>query len=284
MTAGPAEEGDPQLSLPGFARAEVRRVAPPPVRKPVETAATDPVAQVLVDLPLAHLDRPFDYAVPVTMADTAVPGARVKVRFAGQDVDGFVIARTAESDHPGRLQPLRRVVSAEPVLAAEIADLVGEVAARYAGTRSDVLRLAVPARHATTEKATSPEFTAPTARPDPAAWSAYQGGPGLLAAIGGAPDAGEPIRAVWTAGPGDDWSTLLAARAIENTLYVAAADHTPPIGVGHSMVVDPMGVVLAGLGETTGVAVAEASAERVSEVRRRNPALQLRRYRVEPID
>jgi primosomal protein N' (replication factor Y) len=218
MTAGPAEDGDPQLSLPGIARAEVRRVAPPPVRTPVETAATDPVAQVLVDLPLAHLDRPFDYAVPVTMADTAVPGARVKVRFAGQDVDGFVIARTAESDHPGRLQPLRRVVSAEPVLAAEIADLVGEVAARYAGTRSDVLRLAVPARHATTEKATSPEFTTPTARPDPAAWSAYQGGPGLLAAIGGAPDAGEPIRAVWTAGPGDDWSTLLAEAVLAASL------------------------------------------------------------------
>jgi predicted amidohydrolase len=102
-------------------------------------------------------------------------------------------------------------------------------------------------------------------------------------------DAGAELVAVpaeWVRGPLKEyhWSTLLAARAIENTLYVAAADHTPPIGVGHSMVVDPMGVVLAGLGETTGVAVAEASAERVSEVRRRNPALQLRRYRVEPID
>lgn len=102
-------------------------------------------------------------------------------------------------------------------------------------------------------------------------------------------DAGAELVAVpaeWVRGPLKEqhWSTLLAARAIENTLYVAAADHAPPIGVGSSAIIDPMGVVLAGLGETSGVAVAEASAERVQDVRRRNPALALRRYRVEPID
>jgi primosomal protein N' (replication factor Y) len=176
------------------------------VKKPVEPAEVDPVAQVLVDVPLAHLDRPFDYAVPATMSDAAVPGARVKVRFAGQDVDGFVIARIAESVHPTRLQPLRRVVSAEPVLSPEIAALVGEVAARYAGTRSDVLRLAVPARHATTEKAPSPAFATPSVAPEPARWSAYSGGSDFLEALG----RGDPARAVWTAAPGDDWPALLA--------------------------------------------------------------------------
>ena len=55
---------------------------------------------MLVDVPLAHLDRPFDYPVPATMADDAVPGARVKVRFAGQDVDGFVVERAAASRPP----------------------------------------------------------------------------------------------------------------------------------------------------------------------------------------
>jgi len=199
------DPGD-QLSLPGIARAEARKAKPPPVRKAVEIAAVAPVAQVLVDLPLAHLDRPFDYAVPAAMAETAVSGARVKVRFAGQDVDGFVLARTAESEHAGRLQPLRRVVSAEPVLSADVAALVGEVAARYAGTRSDVLRLAVPARHATTEKVLSREFATPTAAPDPARWSAYAGGRRLLEKLARA----EAARAVWTAAPGEDWPALLA--------------------------------------------------------------------------
>ena len=55
------------------------------------------------------------------VADAAVPGARVKVRFAGQDVDGYVVERTSTTDHTGRLQPLRRVVSPEPVLAPEVA-------------------------------------------------------------------------------------------------------------------------------------------------------------------
>jgi primosomal protein N' (replication factor Y) len=199
---------DPQgeLSLPGIVRAEARKAKPPAEKKPLALAQTDPVAQVLVDLPLAHLDRPFDYAVPATMAETAVPGARVKVRFAGQDVDGFVITRAAQSDHPGRLQPLRRVVSAEPVLTPEVAELVGEVAARYAGTRSDVLRLAVPARHATTEKKSSPDSPAWTLEPDPQSWASYDDGPAYLSGLA----AGESPRAVWTVGPADDWAPLLA--------------------------------------------------------------------------
>jgi primosomal protein N' (replication factor Y) len=209
MTAGPAE-GDEQLSLPGLVRAEARKAKRPAEKKAVAQAELDPIARVLVDLPLAHLDRPFDYAVPATMAATAVPGARVKVRFAGQDVDGYVVERAADTDHTGRLQFLRRVVSAEPVLSPEIADVVAEVAARYAGTRSDVLRLAVPPRHATTEKLPSTQAPLIVATPDPASWSPYGGGTDLLAAL----VAGQSPRAVWTVGPGDDGIALLAEATI----------------------------------------------------------------------
>jgi predicted amidohydrolase len=89
----------------------------------------------------------------------------------------------------------------------------------------------------------------------------------------------------WVAGPGKvrAWRTLLAARAIENTVYVAAADHVEPIGVGHSMIIGPDGEVLAELtGDIAVVVVAAVEARRVGEVRRENPALQLRRFRVEP--
>ena len=136
------------------------------------------------------------------MDDRVVPGSRVKVRFAGQDVDGFVLERVAESDHPGRLAPLRRAVSAEPVLSPEVARLTGLVAARYAGTRSDVLRLAVPPRHATVEreeprvgapKPTTRDRAEPGARrgrrhhrrrPGRAAawWARYPAGPALTTA------------------------------------------------------------------------------------------------------
>jgi primosomal protein N' (replication factor Y) len=209
VTEGAGEDEQDQLSLlppPARVREVARKATPPPEKKPVPRAEVDPVARVLVDVPLAHLDRPFDYAVPATMADTAVPGARVKVRFAGQDVDGFVIERASSTDHTGRLLPLRRVVSPEPVLTPDVAALTGAVARRYAGTRSDVLRLAVPSRHAATEK--KPSETAPPvdgpARPDVA--RDYAGGPHLVGALA----AGESPRAVWTVLPGDDWAPLLA--------------------------------------------------------------------------
>jgi len=88
----------------------------------------------------------------------------------------------------------------------------------------------------------------------------------------------------WVRGPLKEhhWRTLVTARAIENTVYLAAADHAPPVGAGNSMVVDPMGVELVTVGESTDVGVAWISPERVDEVRHINPALRLRRFRVEP--
>src|ERR1700761_8036511 len=50
--------------------------------------ATDrPVGRIAVDLPLAHLDRPFDYLVPERLAALARPGGRGRGRFAGQLTD-----------------------------------------------------------------------------------------------------------------------------------------------------------------------------------------------------
>ncbi|EUA32158.1 putative primosomal protein N' [Mycobacterium intracellulare] len=103
-------------------------------------------------LSVPHLDREFDYLVSAEQSDDAQPGVRVRVRFHGRLVDGFVLERRADTDHPGKLGWLDRVVSAEPVLTPEIRRLVDAVAARYAGTRPDVLRLAVPARHARVER------------------------------------------------------------------------------------------------------------------------------------
>ncbi|MDX2377934.1 carbon-nitrogen hydrolase family protein [Microbacterium sp. LRZ72] len=92
------------------------------------------------------------------------------------------------------------------------------------------------------------------------------------------------VPAEWVRGPLKEhhWRTLLHARAIENTVYVAAADHPPPLGVGHSTVVDPQGVAVAAVGTGTDVAVAFADVDAVARVRRINPALALRRFGVEP--
>ncbi|THG34858.1 carbon-nitrogen hydrolase family protein [Glaciibacter flavus] len=92
------------------------------------------------------------------------------------------------------------------------------------------------------------------------------------------------VPAEWVRGPLKEhhWRTLATARAIENTVYLAAADHAPPVGVGNSFVIDPMGVELVTIGETTDAAVAWVSRERIAAVRHVNPALALRRYAVTP--
>jgi primosomal protein N' (replication factor Y) (superfamily II helicase) len=169
-----------------------------------------PVARVAVDIPLAHLDRPFDYLVPERLADQAVPGCRVRVRFAGQLVDGYLLERVPVSDHAGRLARLDRVVSPEPVLSLEIQALAREVADRYAGTMADVLRLAIPPRHARAEQADSAAAPpAGPARPEAGPWLRYPAGAAFLAALA----SGRAPRAVWSALPGPHWPEEIARAA-----------------------------------------------------------------------
>jgi primosomal protein N' (replication factor Y) len=185
-----------------------RRPRRPEQREP---AAVDPVARVVVDVPLAHLDRPFDYLVPAGLADSVVPGSRARVRFAGQLVDAVVLERVAASEHGGRLAYVERSVSAEPVLSPAVAALARAVADRWAGSLTDVLRLALPPRHARVEK----EPPQPTAGPETAdvaaagGWAAYRTGEAFVRAVAG----GRAPRAVWSALPGDDWPRRYAEAA-----------------------------------------------------------------------
>lgn len=90
------------------------------------------------------------------------------------------------------------------------------------------------------------------------------------------------LPAQWVPGPlkEDHWTTLIRARAIENTMYIAAADQSARGGAGASLIVDPMGVVLCSLGEQVGVASAHVTHSRIDDVRTKNPALSLRRFTV----
>ena len=171
-----------------------------------------PVARVAVDISLAHLDRPFDYLVPARLDQAAVPGCRVRVRFAGQLVDGYLLERTETSEHQGKLARLERVTSPEPVLTPEIFDLARAVADRYAGTLADVLRLAIPPRHATAEREAPQAGTAggpAPAAPDPGSWSRYPAGAAFLAGLA----EGRPVRAAWSALPGPEWPAEIAVAA-----------------------------------------------------------------------
>jgi primosomal protein N' (replication factor Y) (superfamily II helicase) len=174
-----------------------------------------PIARVAVDVSLSHLDRPFDYAITDAQDAVAVPGARVRVRFAGTLRDGFILDRLAQTDHDGELAPLHKVISAEPVLTSEVANLIRKVADHYAGTFADVMRLAVPPRHAATEQARRAAFDEPMPAIDPCSGplSDYPTGAAYLEAV----RRGADPRAMWQvtpcAGPSGDWTRGLANAA-----------------------------------------------------------------------
>lgn len=114
------------------------------------------------------------------------------------------------------------------------------------------------------------------------------------------------VSAAWQAGlfKEEHWVTLLRARAIENTVWIAAAGQVPepttwvpgvgempdseekptraPTGVGRSMLIDPLGVVRADLGPAPGVVVVNADMSLVGTVRKTLPALANRRADIFP--
>lgn len=87
------------------------------------------------------------------------------------------------------------------------------------------------------------------------------------------------VPAAWVAGPRkvDHWRTLARARAIENTVFVVAAGQPGPRYSGHSLVVDPLGDMLAEAGEGPEVLSAELDRESLATARRTNPSLANRR-------
>jgi predicted amidohydrolase len=96
------------------------------------------------------------------------------------------------------------------------------------------------------------------------------------------------VPTAWAAGlfKEEHWVTLVRARAIENTVWVAAAGQVPdpsspptraPTGIGRSMLVDPMGTVRADLGPWGQVTVAELDSAMTARVRAVLPCLEHRR-------
>jgi predicted amidohydrolase len=94
--------------------------------------------------------------------------------------------------------------------------------------------------------------------------------------------------AAWGAGlfKEEHWMTLARARAIENTVWVAAAGQVPdpdepptraPTGIGRSVLIDPMGTVRLDLGPYPGVGVADVDLEFTAQVRASIPSLEHRR-------
>ena len=138
MTTAPTPESLQPDLLQGFDIPDAHLVG--------STAAEDaavqlPIARVHIDTHVPHLDRLFDYRVPAALDEEAQPGVRVRVKFGGREVTGWLRERVERSDAPARLVALHKVISPLPVVTPEVFELADALAERYAGLVPDVLRL-----------------------------------------------------------------------------------------------------------------------------------------------
>lgn len=205
------------------------------------------MARVLLESPVPHLDREFDYLVPPELDARAVPGSRVGVRFGGRDATGWLVERVARPTTGAQLTSLTAVPTAIPPLTEEILDVARAVAARQAGVVADVLRAAVPVRVAGVEKEAlaardaEPAADHPVAAPDaehdatgaphpgrqlalvgrePTVWESLEGGTAFLASVlaGDAPRA-----AAVTPSRVGDWDEAAALAALAAAVSAAGA-------------------------------------------------------------
>lgn len=182
-----------------------------PVARDIDSSVESPVAHVVLDVPVLHMDKIFDYEIPEKFRDVAI-GSRVQVDLGPRRVEGFVVARSAQTRFAATLRPLKKVVSPVPVLTESIYALAQLVASRQSATVGDALRLAIPQRHARAERefiqqrldrglsefpkhassdADAPANTANLGFDDDDTFLRYRGGAAFLARVG----RGEAIRA-----------------------------------------------------------------------------------------
>ncbi|VDG76441.1 primosome assembly protein PriA [Actinobaculum suis] len=182
----------------------------------IKSSVPDPVAHVRPLVTHPQLDHVFDYLVPQKFAAQAQVGCRVVVDIGSRRVNGFIVARDADSRAGTDLKEIRRVVSAVPVLTPEIYELAREVADRWACSVAEVLRLAIPERHARAEKeffAADTPLAEPGLRLEPQTWENYAGGVAFATCLA----EGKSPHAIVATLPGEAGGRNLLAEAVAST-------------------------------------------------------------------
>lgn len=163
------------------------------------------VVRVLPDV--AAIDKEFDYLVPPGVAVTV--GDVVRIELHGRRVGAWIVAVDVTPEPGVRLKPLAKVSGRGP--AAELIDLAGWAAWRWAGRRASFLRTAAPPAVVATvpDLAGPPHATSPGSdRPETPARSSDPADPVVAAALG-------PERAVLRLAPGVDRYPLVLAAALD---------------------------------------------------------------------
>ncbi len=116
--------------------------------------------------------------------------------------------------------------------------------------------------------------------------------PGLFQALADRGAVLTLLPASWGAGPGkqEQWDLLTRARALDSTTFIAACGQADPVsvgliprgsaptGIGGSVLVSPLGVVVDQLGDGPGMLIADIDPAEVEQARQEIPVLANRRF------
>lgn len=111
-----------------------------------------PIARVIVDTGVFHLDSLYDYTVPENYSHQITLGTKVQVPFGSREVEALVVERRTTSDSTATLKSITKVLSSCPVATENSLALIRDVATRWAAHPWDVIRSAIPPRVALAEK------------------------------------------------------------------------------------------------------------------------------------
>jgi len=111
-----------------------------------------PVASVLVDTPVSHLEGIYDYLVPLHLEESAIYGTKVVVPFGKTEVDGLIVGRRNESDQITKLKMIIDVSSPSGLISTQMMEHLELVRNRFGGSFWNLLKSALPARVAKEDK------------------------------------------------------------------------------------------------------------------------------------
>ena len=96
-----------------------------------------PVASVLVDTPVSHLEGIYDYLVPEHLHETAIFGTKVLIHFGKTTAEGLIIGRKSTSEQPGKLKSIISVLSPSGLVTQELLAHIEQVRNRFGGGITD---------------------------------------------------------------------------------------------------------------------------------------------------
>ncbi|WP_287883653.1 replication restart helicase PriA [Agathobacter sp.] len=107
-------------------------------------------ANVIVDISIEKLDRPFQYIIPDALADRIYPGVQIEAPFGNRTIKGYVIEITDTPEIAlDRIKPISGVLSGSVAMESQLIELAAWMRANYGSTMNQALKTVLPVRKKT---------------------------------------------------------------------------------------------------------------------------------------